>query len=125
MPQIRGVPVIPISAAKNEGLNRLMNAAFGVYGRWNQRVPTAALNRWLEEARERHPPPASRGRRLKLRYMTQPHARPPTFVVFCSRPEKLTEAYRRYLVNGLRDAFDLAGIPIRLNTRKGKNPYAP
>jgi len=123
LPQIRGAPVIPISAAKNEGLNRLMNAAFGVYERWNQRVPTSALNRWLEGARERHPPPASRGRRLKLRYMTQPHARPPTFVVFCSRPEKLTKAYQRYLVNGLRDTFDLAGIPIRLNTRKGKNPY--
>jgi len=125
LPQIRGVPVIPISASKGEGLDRLMDAGFTVYERWNKRVPTAALNRWLEGARERHPPPAARGRRLKLRYMTQPNARPPTFVLFCSRPEKLPQAYRRYLVNGLREAFGLAGVPIRLNTRKGKNPYAP
>ena len=125
LPQIRGVPVIPISASKGKGLDRLMDAGFTVYERWNKRVPTAALNRWLEGARERHPPPASRGRRLKLRYMTQPNARPPTFVLFCSRPEKLPQAYRRYLVNGLREAFGLAGVPIRLNTRKGKNPYAP
>jgi len=124
LPQIRGVPVIPISATKGEGLKRLMEAAFAAYERWNKRVPTSALNRWLEYARERHPPPAVQGRRLKLRYMTQPNARPPTFVLFSSRPEKLPQAYRRYLVNGLREAFDLPGVPIRLNTRKGKNPYA-
>jgi len=124
LPQIRGVPVVPITATKGEGLKRLMEAAFAAYGCWNKRVPTSALNRWLEYARERHPPPAVQGRRLKLRYMTQPNARPPTFVLFSSRPEKLPQAYRRYLVNGLREAFDLPGVPIRLNTRKGKNPYA-
>jgi GTP-binding protein len=123
LPQIRGVPIIPISAAKGNGLNRMMNAAFAVYERWNKRVSTSALNRWLEDARERHPPPAMQGRRLKLRYMTQPNARPPTFVLFSSRPEKLPQAYQRYLVNGLRESFDFAGVPIRLNTRKGKNPY--
>jgi GTP-binding protein len=124
LPQIRGVPLIPVSALHGQGLGKLMNAVFEVYDIWNRRVPTAALNRWLEEVVTHHPPPAVSGKRIRLRFMTQPNARPPTFVVFCSRPEKLPDAYRRYLVNGLREAFDLPGVPVRLNLRKGKNPYA-
>ncbi|MEC9369006.1 MAG: ribosome biogenesis GTPase Der [Pseudomonadota bacterium] len=124
LPQVKGVPLVPVSASRGGGLDKLMQAVFGIYAMWNRRLPTAALNRWLEEALERHTPPAVTGKRIKLRYMTQPNARPPTFVVFCSRPEKLPEAYRRYLINGIRDSFDLPGVPLRLNLRKGKNPYA-
>jgi GTP-binding protein len=97
---------------------------FAAYERWNRRVPTPDLNRWLKEATERHTPPAARGRRVKLRYMTQPSARPPTYVVFCSQPESLPKAYVRYLTNSLRDTFDLPGVPIRLKLRKGDNPFA-
>lgn len=124
VPQVRGISLVPVSAAKGQGLGKLMRAVFGIYELWNRRLPTAALNRWLLEAQDRHPPPAVRGKRIRLRYMTQPNARPPTFVVFSSRAEKLPEAYRRYLVQGLRTAFDMPGVPIRLNLRKGKNPYA-
>ena len=124
VPQVKGVPLVPVSAAKKTGLGKLMRAVFEMYDLWNRRLPTAALNRWLLDAQERHPPPAVRGKRIRLRYMTQPNARPPTFVVFSSRAEKLPESYRRYLVQGLRTAFDLPGVPIRLNLRKGKNPYA-
>ena len=90
----------------------------------NRRVGTSELNRWLADAISEHTPPAVSGRRIKLRYITQPKARPPTFVLFCSRPEALPDSYRRYLINGLRDTFDLAGVPIRLNLRRGENPYA-
>ncbi len=124
VPQVRGVPLIPVSALQSKGLGKLMDAVFEVYETWNRRLPTAALNRWLEEAQERHPPPAVRGKRIRLRFMTQPNARPPTFVVFSSRADKLPESYRRYLVQGLRDAFDMTAVPIRLSLRKGKNPYA-
>jgi GTP-binding protein len=124
LPQIRGVPLIPVSALLGQGLVKLMDAVFEVYDIWNRRVPTAALNRWLEQAVAQHPPPAVSGKRIRLRFMTQPNARPPTFVVFCSRPEKLPDAYRRYLVNGLRESFDLPGVPVRINLKKGRNPYA-
>ncbi len=124
VPQVRGVPLIPVSALTSKGLGKLMDAIFKVYETWNRRLPTAALNRWLEEAQERHPPPAVRGKRIRLRFMTQPNARPPTFVVFSSRADKLPESYRRYLVQGLREAFDMTAVPIRLSLRKGKNPYA-
>jgi GTP-binding protein len=90
---------------------------------WNGHVSTARLNRWLYGATESHPPPAVSGRRLKLRYMTQARMRPPSFIVFASRPEALPAAYQRYLINGLREAFDLPGTPIRLWVRGGKNPY--
>ncbi len=123
LPQIKGVPVIPLSAKNGRGLDKMMEAVFQVYEIWNRRIPTGALNRFLEEALDRHAPPATGGRRIKLRYMTQPNARPPTFVVFCSRPEGLPKAYSRYLVNGLRETFDMPGVPIRLHMRKGKNPY--
>jgi GTP-binding protein len=121
--QVRGVPMIPISAKSGRGLDELMRAVTAIYATWNKRVPTAALNRWLEVTTERHPPPAVSGRRIKLKYLTQSKTRPPTFFLSCSRPEALPDAYRRYLVNGLREDFDLAGVPIRLMLRRDANPY--
>lgn len=123
LPQVRGVPVVTLSALAGRGLDRLMKAVLDIYEVWNRRFSTGQLNRFLDDAVAAHTPPAPGGRRIKLRYMTQPNARPPTFVVFCSRPEDLPTSYTRYLVNGLRDVFDLPGVPIRLNLRKGKNPY--
>ncbi len=123
LPQVKGVPVVPVSALSGRGADKLMKAVFEVYETWNKRLPTAALNRWFSEALERHSPPAAAGRRIKLRYITQSNARPPTFIIFCSRPEDLPEAYLRYLVNGLRESFDLWSVPIRLHLRKPKNPY--
>ncbi len=123
LPQVKGVPVVPVSALSGRGTEKLMQAVFAVYDSWNKRLPTAALNRWFAEALERHAPPAAAGRRIKLRYITQSNARPPTFIVFCSRPEELPDAYVRYLVNGLRESFDLWSVPIRLHLRKPKNPY--
>ncbi|WP_026379024.1 ribosome biogenesis GTPase Der [Afifella pfennigii] len=122
--QVRGVPLVPISALTGAGLDKLMNALASVYGIWNRRVSTAALNRWLDHLVSRHPPPAVSGRRLKLKYLTQSKTRPPTFFLSCSRPEALPEAYKRYLVNGLREDFGLSGVPIRLMTRTATNPYA-
>ena len=124
LPQIKGVPLVPISARDGRGLDRLMQAVFEMNKVWNRRLPTAALNRWLAGMIERHTPPAVAGRRIKLRYMTQSNARPPTFVLFCSRPKELPSAYTRYLVNGLRESFDMPGVPIRLHLRQGENPYA-
>lgn len=121
--QVRGVPLIMISAIDGRNLEKLMAAVFTVEERWNRRLPTGGLNRWLERMTERHPPPMAKGRRLRLRYMTQVNTRPPSFALFVSRPVELTGAYRRYLTNGLRDKFDLDGVPIRLMMRKGKNPY--
>lgn len=124
LPQIKGVPVVALSARTGEGLDRLMAAVLESYAVWNQRVPTAALNRFLSEAAETHPPPAVRGRRIKLGYMTQAKSRPPTFVLFSSRAAALPETYRRYLINGLRETFKLPGTPIRLTLRAKANPYA-
>jgi GTP-binding protein len=124
LPQARGLPVVTVSALTGRNLDRLLDAVLQAYDVWNRRVPTAGLNRWLAGALEAHPPPLIEGRRLKLRYITQIKARPPTFALFASRPEKLPDAYARYLVNGLRDRFDLPGTPVRLFLRKGKNPYA-
>ena len=124
LPQLKGLPVVTMSARGGEGVDRLMAAVIEAYGVWNRRVPTAALNRFLSKAVSEHPPPAIAGRRLRLNYMTQPKARPPTFVLFSSRASSLPETYRRYLVNGLRDAFDLPGTPIRLTLRAKANPYA-
>ena len=123
LPQVRGVPLVTLSGLTGSGIDKLMSEIVRVFGLWNRRVPTAALNRWLASVLEHHPPPAVSGRRIKLRYMTQPKARPPTFVAFCSRPEALPEAYTRYLVNGLREAFDLDAVPLRLMLRKGENPF--
>lgn len=124
LPQVRGIPTVTISALKGQGLDRLMEAVFDIYEVWNARVPTAPLNRWLEDMVVRHPPPLSKQkRRIRLRYITQAKTRPPTFAIFVSKPDELPEAYIRYLVNGLRDDFGLAGVPLRLNLRKPKNPY--
>lgn len=122
--QVQGVPMVTISAIGGRGLDKLMKAVLSIYQVWNRRVATNDLNGWLSEMTERHAPPASAGRRIKLRFMTQSNARPPTFVVFCSRPEGLPKSYQRYLVNGLRESFGFKGVPIRLHLRKGKNPYA-
>jgi GTP-binding protein len=122
--QAKGLAVLPLSALTGEGLGPLLPAALAAFDAWNRRVPTARLNRWLKRAEAEHPPPVARGRRVRLRYAVQAKARPPTFAVFASRPDALPDAYARYLVNGLRRAFALEGVPIRLYFRKGENPYA-
>lgn len=125
LPQVRGVPTVTMSALQGRGLPQLMDAVVGIYDIWNKRVSTNKLNRWLEEMTERHPPPAvSGGRRIRLRYMTQVRTRPPSFAIFTQRADELPESYVRYLVNGLRESFDLPGVPIRFGLRKRKNPYA-
>ncbi len=124
LPQVAGLRLTPVSGVTGEGVDRLLEVVVEAHAVWNRRVPTAKLNRWLAEKVDRHPPPAVSGRPIRLRYLTQLKARPPTFVAFCSRPEKLPDAYRRYLVNGLREDFGFAGIPLRLLLRRGENPYA-
>ncbi len=125
LPQLRGAPLVTVSAKTGRGLDRLYDAIMRAHMIWNRRVSTARLNRWLTGMLEAHPPPAPAGRRIKLRYMTQAKTRPPGFVVMCSNPEKLPESYSRYLINGLRDDFDMPGTPIRLHMRSqaDKNPY--
>ncbi|MGA9013054.1 MAG: ribosome biogenesis GTPase Der [Acetobacteraceae bacterium] len=122
--QLRGVPVVTLSAMTGAGMDRLLPAVRRAHAVWNTRLPTAGLNRWFEQALARHPPPLVSGRRLKLRYITQAKARPPTFVAFGTRAERLPEDYQRYLVNSLREAFELPGTPIRLQLRGTRNPYA-
>jgi GTP-binding protein len=124
LPQVKGVPVIPVSGLTGEGLDRLMQAMVDAHAVWNKRVPTAGLNRWFEDTISAHPPPAVSGRRLRLNYITQAKARPPSFVIFCTRADAVPETYLRYLTNAMREAFDLPGTPIRLTLREKKNPYA-
>ncbi len=124
LPQMKGVPVVALSGLTGEGLDRLMQAVIDAHTVWNKRVPTAGLNRWFEDAISAHPPPAVSGRRLRLNYITQAKARPPSFVIFCTRADAVPEAYLRYLTNAMREAFDLPGTPIRLTLREKKNPYA-
>ena len=124
LPQIKGVAFVPVSALTGKGIDKLLGAVLAADALWNKRLPTHALNQWLREAVETHSPPAVSGRRIKLRYITESNARPPTFVLFCSRPKALPDSYVRYLVNALRETFDLPGVPIRLHLRKGENPYA-
>ncbi len=124
LPQLRDVPMVPVSALTERGLDKLAGAVHRMHGVWNTRIPTAQLNRWLAVQTQAHPPPAPSGRRIRLRYMTQVKARPPSFVVMCSRPDDLPESYTRYLVNGLRQDFKLPGVPLRLFMRKTDNPYA-
>jgi GTP-binding protein len=123
LPQLKGAAVVPVSGLTGVGLDRLMQAVLDAHAVWNKRVPTAALNRWFEAATAAHPPPAVSGRRLRLNYMTQAKSRPPSFVLFCTRADALPDAYKRYLVNGLREAFDLPGTPIRLTLREKANPF--
>lgn len=123
LPEIRGVPVVTLSAKQERGVDKLMKAVFGAMDKWNSRIPTSQLNRWLESALERNPPPAPSGRRIKIRYATQPNARPPTFAIFGNQLSKLPESYIRYLMNGLRKDFELWGVPLRFSLRGGKNPY--
>ena len=124
LPQVKGAGVVAVSGLTGEGLDKLMQAVVDAYDTWNKRVPTAALNRWFEEATSANPPPAVSGRRLRLNYITQAKARPPSFIIFCTRADAVPEAYKRYLVNSLREAFDLPGTPIRLTLREKENPYA-
>ena len=121
--QLKGVPLVAVSAMTGEGLDRLMQAIVDAFEVWNKRIPTAALNRWFEATIESHPPPAVSGRRLRLNYITQAKARPPSFVVFCTRADALPKAYQRYLVNSLRENFELPGTPLRLTLREKDNPF--
>ena len=123
LPQLRGVPLVTLSGLQGRNIDRLMKAIFDIERVWNVKIRTAKLNRWLAAMTEHHPPPAVSGRRLKLRYMTQAKTRPPSFIIFASRPDALPKAYQRYIVNGLRQDFNLPGTPIRLWVRGGKNPY--
>jgi GTP-binding protein len=122
--QLKDVPVVAISALDGTHLGKLMNEVLAVEQAWNRRVATAPLNRWLAEALEAHPPPMVHGRRLKIRYVTQARARPPTFALFVSRPDALPDSYLRFLTNSLRERFGFKGVPLRLHLRGGKNPYA-
>ena len=122
--EAQGVTIVPLSALSGRGVDKLMAAVIEAHRVWNKRVSTSELNRWLVEALSRHAPPASKGRRIRIRFMTQPSSRPPTFVAFCSQPGDLPKSYTRYLINSLRETFDLPGTPIRFNLRKGANPYA-
>jgi GTPase len=124
LPQVKGVPAIAVSGLTGEGLDRLMQAVVDAHAVWNKRVGTSALNRWLADVASSHPPPAVSGRRIRLDYVTQPKSRPPSFVLFMSRSDAMPDAYRRYLVNSLRESFDLPGTPIRLTLREKKNPFA-
>jgi GTP-binding protein len=121
--QAPGVPVLTISARTGKGLDQLMQAAFELRETWSKRVSTGELNRWFAEAIERTPPPAAGGKRIKLRYITQVAARPPSFVVFGTRVDRLPESYRRYLLNSLRKELGFAGVPLRLQARAPRNPF--
>ncbi len=124
LPQMQGLAVVTLSARTGRGIDKLLPAVFAAQEAWNRHIPTPVLNRWLDVAQSRHPPPLVNGRRLKIRYMTQANTRPPTFALFASRPSELPDSYRSYLVNLMREEFDLPGVPIRMMLRGGKNPYA-
>ena len=121
--QARGIPVLTVSGRTGKGIDALLAAAFEIREIWSRRVSTGALNRWFEEAVEKNPPPAPGGKLIKLRYITQVAARPPTFVIFGNRTDLLPESYRRYLVNGLRKDLDFGAVPVRLTTRGSRNPF--
>lgn len=124
LPRVRGLPLVTLSAKTGRGMPRLLPAVVQLYEAWNRRIPTAQLNRFLSQAVAQHPPPAPAGRRIRVKYMTQIKSRPPTFALFANQADALPESYLRYLENGLRQAFDLSGPPLRLRLRAGKNPYA-
>ncbi|EYR83504.1 MULTISPECIES: ribosome biogenesis GTPase Der [unclassified Shinella] len=124
LPQARGIRAVPVSGQTGRGLDKLMQAVIDTDRTWNRRISTAKLNRWLDAQQTQHPPPAVSGRRLKLKYMTQVKARPPGFMISCTRPDALPESYIRYLTNGLRNDFNLPGVPIRIHFRATDNPFA-
>ena len=124
LPQVKDIPYVPVSALEKTNLDILIEKSFTVYDVWNQRVPTAKLNRWFEAVVQRHPPPLVQGRRLKLRYITQIKTRPPSFLCFCNQPDQVPESYKRYVVNELRKHFMLPGVPIRLLMKTSQNPFA-
>ncbi|SMD03259.1 ribosome biogenesis GTPase Der [Rhizobium sp. RU36D] len=123
LPQARGIRAVPISGQTGYGLDKLMQSIIDTDRVWNKRISTARLNRWLDSATTQHPPPAASGRRVKLKYMTQVKARPPAFMISCTRPDALPESYIRYLTNGLRSDFDMPGVPIRIHFKAGENPF--
>ncbi len=123
LPQLKGTAIVPVSGATGEGIAAMMGAVFAVHETWNKRISTGRLNRWLATALEANPPPAVSGRRIKIRYITQQRARPPYFIVFGNQLASLPESYKRFLINGIRETFDLKGVPLRLSTRTNENPY--
>ncbi|MDE2114521.1 MAG: ribosome biogenesis GTPase Der, partial [Hyphomicrobiales bacterium] len=123
LPQLRGTAVVPVSGITGAGVEKLMEAAVKVQEVWSKRISTGRLNRWLAATLERTPPPAVSGRRIKIRYMTQPKARPPHFVLFGNQLNDLPKSYERFLVNGLRENFDFPGVPLRLTWRQTSNPF--
>lgn len=124
LPQARGIRAVPVSGQTGRGLDKLMQSVIETDRTWNRRISTAKLNRWLDAQQTQHPPPAVSGRRLKLKYMTQVKARPPGFMISCTRPDALPESYIRYLTNGLRNDFNLPGVPIRIHFKAADNPFA-
>jgi GTP-binding protein len=124
LPQVRGAPVVALSGETGRGIERLMPAILKTHTDWSTKIKTRDLNDWLGLAIQRHPPPAVNGRRIKPKYMAQTKARPPTFVLFASRAAALPDSYRRYLINSMRESFDLPGVPVRLTVKANRNPYA-
>jgi GTP-binding protein len=123
LPQVKGMPVIPVSGLTGKGLDKLLAAIMRVHEIWNIRISTGRLNRWLEGVIDSTPPPAVSGRRIKIRYMTQAKARPPHFIVFGNQLDSLPTSYERFLINGIRETFELKGVPIRISKRTSQNPY--
>ena len=123
LPKIKGTPIVSTSAKNGYGIDELYDKIIFSHTIWNKKVKTSKLNEWLSLSCQNHPPPASKGKRVKLRYITQIKSRPPTFLIFVSVNNVLTETYKRYLVNSLRKSFKIVGVPIRLNFKVGKNPY--
>ena len=123
LPQVRGLRVVPVSALTGEGLDKLLPAVLQAHDVWTRQLTTSRLNRWLAEATARQAPPSVHGKPVKIRYMSQTKTRPPSFVLFANRPQAVPESYLRYLANGLRDSFDLQGVPLRLALRRSRNPY--
>ena len=123
LPQIKGIPLVPISGATGHNIPKLLKTCFELYKLWNREITTGQLNRWLETALDTHQPPLVSGRRIKIRYMTQKSARPPSFILF-SNTSDIPESYIRYLQNSMRERFGLEGVPIRIKIKKNKNPYA-
>ena len=123
--QVKGLPVVTVSAKTGFGIDPMMTSVFHIYRLWNKRVRTHQMNDFLKQMTEAHPTPiASNGRRIPMKYMTQVSTRPPTFVIFSSNPDQLPESYLRYLSNGIRERFGLVGVPIRLHLRKRENPFS-